>query len=682
VGGLRAILGALASLAVVLLAGLTAAPAPASDGYSITGLQVIEGGTWHSSPRFVVQWDPNPPTTSSVIHWMVRPLEGPMPGPAILGEDPARLGGTTIQLPPVPGVYIFESRQWSLSGPGPEVTAPLYFDDARPGAVAIEAPAWVAAGSALPIHLSAPAGALPVSGIRGYAVSVDDAAAGSPCAAADRCAGGELDLSGGIGDTAATLQAPPEGISYVHARAVSGSGMSSTTATRMIGVDGTPPQVRLEGAPAGWADGPVRVTAIATDPLSGTAAAGPGGPVTAIGVDGSGPVPTPGASATAMVTGEGVHELVYWARDAVGNAGDGSDPFAQPATAKVRIDETDPVVRFLAGDPSDPERIEASVGDALAGPDQDRGTIAFRPLGDAGRFEPLPTAVHRGRLVARWNSDDFPHGPYEFRATGFDAAGNSSTTGLDEHGAPFVLQNPVKRETRLAFGFGASRLVFQRCSREAGSRRCHRTVVRSFARRPTGRTVPCCHGSVVGGRLLDPTGVPLAGQRVEVVEAFPRGSRERGRRTALTTDADGRFRTRLAPGPSREVSAEFLGTGRLTRAGAAPIHLRVRAAVHLRVSTTRVLVGGPPVVFSGRIAHPEAKIPPTGLSVHLEFRLPGMPWTEFRTVQSDAFGRFRYPYAFSDDDSAGVRFLFRASVPATGGWPFAPATSRPVAVTG
>jgi RNA polymerase sigma factor (sigma-70 family) len=38
--------------------------------------------------------------------------------------------------------------------------------------------------------------------------------------------------------------------------------------------------------------------------------------------------------------------------------------------------------------------------------------------------------------------------------------------------------------------------------------------------------------------------------------------------------------------------------------------------------------------------------------------------------------------SLSDDDSAGVRFLFRAFVPATGGWPFAPATSRPLAVTG
>jgi hypothetical protein len=108
----------------------------------------------------------------------------------------------------------------------------------------------------------------------------------------------------------------------------------------------------------------------------------------------------------------------------------------------------------------------------------------------------------------------------------------------------------------------------------------------------------------------------------------------------------------------------------------------VRAAVRLRTSTGHARVGGPPVVFSGRIAHPEAPLPAAGLPVQLQFRLAGMPWTEFRTVQSDAFGRFRYPYSFSDDDSAGVRFQFRASVPAAGGWPFAPATSRPVAVTG
>src|SRR6202012_1444530 len=104
----------------------------------------------------------------------------------------------------------------------------------------------------------------------------------------------------------------------------------------------------------------------------------------------------------------------------------------------------------------------------------------------------------------------FPRGPYEFRATGFDVAGNATTTALGPGEAAFVLRNPVKREARLAFGFGAGRLVFQRCSRADGGRRCHRAVVRSFARRPPGRTVPCCHGALVGGLLVDAGGAPLA----------------------------------------------------------------------------------------------------------------------------------------------------------------------------
>ena len=167
-----------------------------------------------------------------------------------------------------------------------------------------------------------------------------------------------------------------------------------------------------------------------------------------------------------------------------------------------------------------------------------------------------------------------------------------------------------------------------------------------------------------------------------MVETFAAGAGNGLRRTALTTDAEGRFSTRLPPGPSRTVTAEFPGTHRLTRVAGRALRLRVRAGVHLRVSTTRARVGGPPVVFSGRIARPEAALPAAGLPVELEFRLPGMAWTEFRTVQSDAAGHFRYPYSFSDDDSVGVRFLFRAFVPAAGGWPFAPATSRQLAVTG
>lgn len=660
------------SLATALLSGV----ASASDGFNLTGFRVEEGNVWHAENSFAVGWDPNPPGSVPVQFAVRDSAKNPIPGFGLISTPYSYYGG--FQVPPVPGVYLVEA--FAL---GPPVFATLLFDDARPAPVVVTAPPSVAAGEAIAVRLSHPAAPLPIAGIAGYAVTLDDRPDASPCAHSDRCGPAELTLPHGPGDDSIRFPSPPEGFSWVHAVAVSNSGMaSSAVASARIVVDGAPPQVRLEGVPAGWSAGPVRLTAVAVDPVAGMTAAGPGGPITALTVDGGPPLVVPGATAATTVTGEGVHKVDYYGRDALGNSGDGSLPFARPGSATVRIDESGPTVRFAAPDPTDPERIEATVADALSGPDPDRGQIELRRVGSSTRFQPLATDARHGRLVARWNSDDFPRAAYEFRATGFDAAGNTATSALGADGAPFVLRNPVKRETGLAFGFGAGQLVFQRCTRADGSRRCHRAVVRSFARRPAGRTVPCCHGAVVGGRLVDGAGEPLAGETVDVVEKFPAGARNANRGTALTTDADGRFSTRLAPGPSREVTAEFPGTGRLTRAAGRLLRLRVRAAVHLGVSTTHVVVGGPPVVFNGRIAHPEAKLPASGLPVELEFRLPGMAWTEFRTVQSDAEGRFHYPYSFSDDDSAGVRFLFRALVPAAGGWPFAPATSRPLAVTG
>jgi hypothetical protein len=587
------------------------------------------------------------------------------------------VGGVRL---PGPGNYIF--MVWN-PGNWPPTQVWLNFDDERPGPVALTAPAVIAGAAPITAQISFPRAHVPISGIAGYAVTLDARKESDPCTRRDSCAPGDLiapdqALAGHV-----TLPPPPEGINYIHAVAVTATGMESTDIeTAEVLVDATPPRVHLDGVPDSWSADPVRVTAIADDAVSPMTANGQDGPITALAVDSRPPLIEPGDRAAATISGDGVHRLSSYARDALGNSGDGSLPLAGPGSATVRIDESDPTVRFAAPDPEDPERIEATVGDGLSGPDPDRGAIAVRPVGSSARFQPLPTTTRRAHLVARWNSDDYPRGPYEFRATGFDLAGNSKSTNLTGNGGAFILQNPVKREARLAFGFGAGQLVFQRCSRADGSRRCHRAVVRSFARRPPGRTVPCCHGALVGGRLVGVDGAPLPGQTVEVIESFAAGAHNESRRTALTTDADGRFSTRLAPGPSRKISAEFPGTGRFTRAAGRLIRLRVRAAVHLRVSTGHVEVSGTPVVFKGRIAHPEAPIPAVGLPVQLQFRLPGMPWTEFRTVQSDAYGAFRYPYSFSDDDSAGVRFQFRAAVPAAGGWPFAPATSRPVAVTG
>jgi hypothetical protein len=255
------------------------------------------------------------------------------------------------------------------------------------------------------------------------------------------------------------------------------------------------------------------------------------------------------------------------------------------------------------------------------------------------------------------------------------ASGREAGSGVGEAPAPVP--------SRLIFGFGGKTLTLPRCSRiAAGGRRCHIAVIRPFAMRPVSRTIPCCHGLVVGGRLVDKAGAPLPGESIRVVETFARGAHPGQRVTSVTTDARGNFRDRLAPGPSRQVVAEFDGTESAAASIAPRLRLRVRASVQMRASVARVHVGGAPVVFAGTVAHPDAGIPPTGIPVELEFRLPGTAWTPFRILQVDQAGRFKFPYTFEDDDSAGVRFLFRALVPATGGWAFAPATSPVRGVTG
>jgi hypothetical protein len=182
------------------------------------------------------------------------------------------------------------------------------------------------------------------------------------------------------------------------------------------------------------------------------------------------------------------------------------------------------------------------------------------------------------------------------------------------------------------------------------------------------------------GRLALTSGSPLAGMPLRVVERFGPETGTPERVTSVSTGPGGRFTLRLAPGPSREVLAVFAGTRTRTRAASQPEQLAVRSGVRLHASAVAAAVGGRPVVFRGRVAGDE--VPAEGLSVQLQFHLPGIPWTEFRTVQTDRQGRFRYPYRFSDDDSRGVRFLFRAYVPEQGHWPYEAGGSLPAAVRG
>lgn len=621
----------------------------------------IDGGeeTWHAEPSFALRWS-NPPGVAAVHYRLLDPSGG-----ATLLE--ARIGWPAtavphLAVPNTPGAYVAEV--WLEDGvgdEGPPASARLRFDDTPPGAVAPLGPgAWIGRDDfPLRLRLTHPDEPLPPAGVRGYAVSIDRDPGGEPCKGSTGCTEAETDLQGGLAADTLELADLPEGIDYAHAVAVSGSWARSASARSVaLRVDETYPATELAGAPEGWSRGPVKLVAMAADGASGMAQEN-GGPIpfTAIRVDGGAPLVSPGGRASTTVLGSGVHVVAFYARDAAGNVDDGSlvggvqNP--RPHTETVRIDRDPPALEFAnAQDPAGPERIEAGAGDALSGIDPATGEIAVRAVGSGASFEPLPTRLAGSTMSAHWDSQAYPPGEYEFRAAAFDRAGNRSTTTTRANGSAMRLHNPLKAPSRLVTGLLP----------------------------PRGRAVSCRRSASFGGRLLVGRGAPLAGETVRVIERFAPGSRRQEQVVAVRTGSAGEFEARLRPGPSRTVQAVFPSTATEEGSLSPASHLAMRPCVSLRVSSPMARIGGWPVVFDGRVRAPGAgtvKGP-----VQLQFRLPGLGWSEFRTVQSDEDGRFRYAYRFADDDSRGVRFRFRAFVAARAGWPFGPAGSQPVEVLG
>jgi hypothetical protein len=659
-------LSRLAKVAALLaLASTCAAPAAAAgaEPLRLANLRVEGGGDrWHASNLFRLDWEqvPGPPVQAHAVVYRLfdssgRILAGPVRNTTVVDTvDP-------LPVPERPGAYGVEVWLEDAEGqPGPRADATLRFDDAAPSAPAPLGPSgWLDTRQEGLLRIGHPAGSPPLSGIRGYAVSLDRGSGRFPCADPTRCSVAETDLPGGIGDDSIAVGPLPEGVTYARVVAVSGSGVASPVASVPLRADGTVPRLSLEGLPSGWSPDPVLLSVRASDPLSGMAATGTAAPFTAIAVDGGTPALSLGDSVSTWVGGSGVHRISYFARDAAGNVNDGALGLI-PAGATVSIDAEPPRVAFApAQDPRDPERIEATIVDALSGPAPGRGTIRLRRAGSRQRFEALPTQVLDGRLVARWESDAYPPGKYEFLATGYDRAGNAGSSDDRLHGARMVLVNPLKAQVSLEAGFGGRR--------SSGS---------------TGKRVAFGRTARFGGRLRRLAGAALGGQEVLVTEVFAAGSQPRRRATAVPTAADGTFSLRLAPGPSRDVSASFAGTPALTRASAPSVHLGVLAAVRLRASAATAKVGGGAIVFSGRVGQAGVAGAGPGLPVELEFRYPGAAWAGFRTMEADGRGRFRYSYRFSDDDSRGVRFRFRAHVKGREGWPYEPAFSRPIAVLG
>ena len=618
-------------------------------------IRVAGGDGWHRINDFDVSWDlPGQEEWEAPIdggyYEVVSRSGAEVLGPEFLAPERNQSHVDQIQLP-TQGEYRIRVWLRDKAGNSSQANATstwLRFDDVPPGPPSLDpATGWISRDELAAPYVArwqAPS-SIPVSGVSGYAVVVDRSATTNPCDAQgepEYCDGAEI--TNGPGELARAVSGLPEGSSWVHVAAVSGSGVrSSSVAHSELRVDLTDPETRIEGVPSGWTRNPVTVVASASDALSGMQPqpGDDGAPATSIQVDGTARVANPGNEASVTISADGDHLVRAWARDLAGNSAS-----THPVLARARVDATAPRLAFAnSQDPSDPELIRAPVSDPLSG--VAGGEIAYRRQG-ATQWTPLATELRQGELRARLPSDQLADGTYELRATALDAAGNEAETTSREDGAPMTLEVPLKIATTLRAGLGP------------GARRL---------------TIGYDRASRVAGRLVDPAGAPVAGQELTVSERFASGALDLEREHTITTGEDGTFRLGLLPGPNRRVTVSFDGTRRYSASASHDLRLLVHGSARF-AATERRIRAGHRFAFYGRVRHLGARLPDGGKLVELQVRRPEGWDTVRQAFRTRATGRWRFPFRFGDYYYRPTRFRFRLKVVREAGWPYRPVKTR------
>lgn len=176
----------------------------------------------------------------------------------------------------------------------------------------------------------------------------------------------------------------------------------------------------------------------------------------------------------------------------------------------------------------------------------------------------------------------------------------------------------------------------------------------------------------VSGRLVSPLGVPSVGARVCLLSREERPGAPLRHVAVVVTDGAGRFSAQVPRGPSRRLMAVHRVPG---GAAVATMRVRVRAVVSLRASRSRLRNGGT-VVLRGRLRH--GPLPDRGVLVELQAKR-GRKWQTFGTTRTRTGGRYELRYRFTR--TTGVqRYAMRALVPDQSAYPYARATSRPIAL--
>jgi hypothetical protein len=483
-------------------------------------------------------------------------------------------------------------------------------------------------------------------------------------------------------------QVPTDGSFQIGVSAVNAAGVVGY-ASKTVSVDNDPVTVSFHSPndpnPGVWVNHAVTVDATPTAGPSGV------GGMTC-GTDGATAKSYPAAGLT--VNGDGVHTVTCTAwNNAV-------DPQGQPNTGTssmtVHIDESSPSIKFETQNPHDPTGLVIDTSDGESG--VAGGTIEMAPAG-TNDWTSLPTTFDGSHLLAHFD-DAGLDGEYAFQATACDNVGNcaASTERLplplrlasDSQVSLTQIIDPLRRRTVIERVRRGGRLVtikVVKFVRECSTRRVrthgHGWKVERICRAPrvhATKTLNVPYGQPVTlhGLYTTAAGMPLPGERVEILAAPDNHSSAFGQITSVTTAANGSWSATLPPGPSRIIRAVTDGTATILPSSG-QVTTIVPAKIRLVSVWPRRVPWGGTVHLVGQLLG--GYLPPGGALVRLRIGYGSTYETYGVEEHVSGNGRFSTVASFGPGDPSILRtYWFQIASLPMGNYPYAPAASQRVPV--
>ncbi len=292
--------------------------------------------------------------------------------------------------------------------------------------------------------------------------------------------------------------------------------------------------------------------------------------------------------------------------------------------------------------------------------------VAHGTYNGALKFHNLQPCPQETEVHTEIQTSELAEGQHTLNVEIEDAAGNKATV----YTGPITIDNqPPAITTPIVSVIPPSR------GAPNGEPASERATLTLAGRQPKAFTRERTRSAVVlAGRLTAPTGAPIKGAQVQLLQQVIDSAAATPIASA-TTRPDGTWTLKAPAGPSRLLRVAYYShTLDSTPAATLDVHESVQGVVSMHAPRRARL--GRALVFRGQLAG--GYVPPGGESVQMEILYAGR-WRTIEVLPTSSRGAWTYKYVFTL--GAGASYLFRAVTVPNGAYPFLSTHSKPVRVT-